>query len=143
MNRVIIGRERSGRHPAKGAALDILSLADQLYRSRSTFPEGPEPGKIYFSENPAPNLLLYGMKALPTQVEAFNRSLEKNKIEDDAVDNPGDRVTTGSRSHPIEHESSVGTNEAVNELFLSAREASGVTSELAEFLFNRDLIVTS
>lgn len=33
MNKVIIGRERSGRHPTKDASFDILSLADQLYCS--------------------------------------------------------------------------------------------------------------
>ena len=33
MNKVIIRRERSGRHPTKDASFDIQSLADQLYRS--------------------------------------------------------------------------------------------------------------
>lgn len=66
MNYIIIGRERSGRHPTKDAAFDILSLVDQLYQSKSTLPEGPKPEKIYFSENLAPDQLQDGMKALPT-----------------------------------------------------------------------------
>lgn len=31
MNKVIIGREREGRHPVKASSFDILSLADHLY----------------------------------------------------------------------------------------------------------------
>ena len=55
MNWIIIGREREGYHPVKGALFDILSLADQLYRSKYTHPKGVEHGKIYFSENQVSN----------------------------------------------------------------------------------------
>lgn len=56
INKVIIGREQSGRHPTKDLSFNILSLADQLYCSRSTTPDRSEPGKIYFSENPTLDL---------------------------------------------------------------------------------------
>lgn len=42
MNRVVISRERKEGHPTKDALFDILSLADQLYRSQSTIFDGPE-----------------------------------------------------------------------------------------------------
>lgn len=56
MNKVIIGREHSGRDPTKDALFDILSLADQLYCSLSTTLDRPKPGKIYFSKNLTPDL---------------------------------------------------------------------------------------
>lgn len=31
MNRVVVGRQRAGRHPQKDSSFDILSLADQLH----------------------------------------------------------------------------------------------------------------
>lgn len=72
------------------------------------------------------------MKALPTQVEAFNQSLEKNKIEGDAVDDLGDRILPGSKFHSIELDIDGGTNEALNELFFSVQEKVSLTSKLAE-----------
>ena len=57
MNCVIIGKEREGFCSQKNTLFDILSLANQLHRSKSTYPEGPERGKIYFSENQVPNLV--------------------------------------------------------------------------------------
>lgn len=33
MNRVIIGQERGAKHPQKNSSFDILSLANQFYRS--------------------------------------------------------------------------------------------------------------
>ena len=57
MNRVVIGKEQNGRHLIKDFSFDILSLSDQLYRSHSIYPEGPHLGKIYFSENPMPDLI--------------------------------------------------------------------------------------
>lgn len=80
INRTIIGRERSGKHPTKNAAFDIVSLADQLYRSKPTISEGPEPGLLYFSENPGQDLLLDGLTALPTQSEAFSITVQKGII---------------------------------------------------------------
>lgn len=60
MNRIVIGREKKGYHPQKDASFDILSLANQLHRSKSTHPEGPERGKIYFSENQVPDFIKQG-----------------------------------------------------------------------------------
>ena len=64
MNYIIIGRERLERHPTKNANFDIFSLADQLYQSRSIFPESLKPKKIYFLENTGSNLLQDGIKTL-------------------------------------------------------------------------------
>lgn len=55
---VLLTKMQLGRHPTKDALLNILSLADQLYRSRSTNLDGFEPGTIYFSENLVPDLLV-------------------------------------------------------------------------------------
>lgn len=130
MNQVIIGRERSGRHPTKDASFDIQSLADQLYRSRSTTPDGPEPGKIFFSENPAPDLWKEGLNQLHISVWAFNESLRKNEaIEDPAIENGNEASGIGTVEYPIEID--LGANEEVNELFSSARASLGITSNLA------------
>lgn len=131
MNQVVVGRDRTGRHLTKDSSVDILSLADQLYRSKSTIPEGPEPGKMYFSENPAPDLLLDELKALPAQVEALNKSVKDKRPVKIEVDGDEDGITFGSRAHPIELPN-VGSNEIVNELFLSARESASLTSNLTD-----------
>lgn len=97
MNNVLVGRDHSGkpdiylllkrtvwltkvqlgRHSTKDASFNILSLADQLYQSRSTNPDGPKPGKIYFSKNPVPDLLVQGEKAWIKNVLAYNESLSR------------------------------------------------------------------
>ena len=125
MNRVIIGRERDSYHPTKNSSFDILSLADQLHRSRSTTPEGPEPRKVYFSLNPMPDLFAEGVQALFPNVKAYNLSLEKTEVlSTETSYNPG-----SSFENPMDLDA--GSNEVVNELFGAAREASSVTSNLA------------
>lgn len=51
MNKIIVGWERSGLNREKNTSFDILSLADQLYQSKSTCPKGLGCGKIYFAED--------------------------------------------------------------------------------------------
>ena len=65
-------RDHKGRHPEKNVPFDILSLADQLHQSKSTIPEGPEPGKIYFSENEATDLLNQGIEHLRKSIDLYN-----------------------------------------------------------------------
>ena len=125
MNRVIIGTKQSGRHLTKDASFDIQSLADQLYRSQSTIPDGPEPGKVYFSENPCPDLWNEGLQQLHLSVWAFNKSLHNNKISDEHIE-PG---TDGTAEYPIELDPEA--NEEIDELFSLARASSGVTTNLA------------
>lgn len=79
MNRIVIGRERNGKHPQKDASFDILSLADQLYRSKSTDPKGPEQGKIYFSENQVPDLVDLGQTYLARAIASYNESIERGQ----------------------------------------------------------------
>lgn len=43
---------------------NILSLANQLYRSKLTYLERPKHGKIYFSENQVLDLIKLGLKYL-------------------------------------------------------------------------------
>lgn len=108
---------------------DIQSLADQLYRSRSTTLDGPELGKIFFLENPALDLWKEGLKQLHVSIWAFNESLRKNEaIKDSTIEN---NQSHGMRTadHPIELDP--GANEEVNELFSFARATLGVTSNLA------------
>lgn len=124
INKVIIGRERSGRHPTKDASFDIQSLVDQLYRSRSTTPEGPEPGKIYFSAHSAPDLLKDSINQLHISVWVFNKSLQKSMP---PLDNNANASARATAEHPIELD--IGENEEINDLFLSAQV--GVVSNLA------------
>lgn len=60
MNKIIISYEKKGYYLEKNSSFDILSLADQLYQSKSTNPDRPQKKRIYFSENQVPNLLLEG-----------------------------------------------------------------------------------
>ena len=72
INKVIAGRRRSGRHPIKNASFDILSLANQLQRSKSTNFDGLERGKIYSSENQVPDLLMQVKAHLHTNIFSYN-----------------------------------------------------------------------
>ena len=115
-----------GRHPPKDASFDILSLADQLYRSRSTNPDGPKPGKIYFSENPVPDLLVQGEEALIKNVLAYNESLSRpggggEVIGDQSTEEVGDKTGLQELQE---------TNERVNEIFNQARESEFAASDL-------------
>lgn len=130
INKVIIGREQLEKHLIKDLSFDILSLAKQLYRSKSTVPESSEPGKVYFSENPAPNLILNGIKLLPAQVEAFNILLKSNGPVE-VQDGDADKDITRAMSHPIQVPDD-GTNEAIIDLFISVRESAHMTSDLAD-----------
>lgn len=116
-----------GCHPPKDASFDILSLADQLYRSRLTNPNGSEPRKIYFSENLVPDLLVQGEKALIKNVLAYNKSLSKPGGGREVI---GDKLT-----EEVEVEDKTGfqelqgINERVNEIFNQARESEFAASD--------------
>ena len=112
MNRIIIGRERDGYHPQKDSFFDILSLADQLHRSRSIFFEGPERGKIYFSENQVPDLINLSLEYLPRAVKAYKEAIWKNSIYKNADDAEAETI-----------------NKSVEELFRQARDESAITSD--------------
>lgn len=58
MNKVIAGQDLLLRHLIKDASFNILSLANQLYRSKSTHPDGYKYIKIYFSENQVLELII-------------------------------------------------------------------------------------
>lgn len=129
MNKVIIRRKRLEKHLIKDSSFDILSFANQLYRSKSTVPESFESWKVYFSENPAPDLMLNGIKILPAQVEAFNILFKSNRPVK-VRDGDADKDTTRARSHLIKVPDD-GTNKAVNDLFISAWELAHMTLDLA------------
>lgn len=111
MNWIIIGRKRDGYHPQKDSSFDILSLADQLHRSRSTYLEGPKRGKIYFSENHIPDLIKLSLEYLPHAVKAYKEAIRKNSAYGEAA--KADTI-----------------NESIEELFRQAKNDSAVTSDL-------------
>lgn len=126
LNKTVVGRQRSGYHPTKDASFDILSLADQLHRSRSTHPNGPERGKIFFSENQVPNILKQGKANLHHAIEVYKESVYKNEILSSVIE-PNARLL-----EPLQLPELEGQNESVNELFSQAREDAAVTSDLSE-----------
>lgn len=127
MNRIVIGRERKSRHPIKDSSFDILSLSDQLYRSRSTFPEGRHPGKIYILENPMPDLIAEGRKNLAAAISLFNKLVHKNQL----VSSNTEETDVGSADNPVDLD--IGSlNPVVDDLFLVAQGASSMTSNLTE-----------
>lgn len=75
MNRIILGKEKDGYLPQKNALFDILSLTDQLHRSRSTYLEGQERRKIDFSENQVLDIIKLGQDHLPQAVKAYKKAV--------------------------------------------------------------------
>ena len=129
MNKVIIGKEWLERYLIKDSLFDIFRLVNQLYRSKSTVLEGTKPGKVYFSDNPAPDLILDGMKVSSAQIKVFNILLKSNRPVV-LQDRDADKDTTGKRYHLIKVLDD-GTNKTINDLFISARELAHVTLDLA------------
>lgn len=82
MNRIIAGRkQRIERHSIKDASFDILSLADQLYQSKLTNPDGSKRGKIYFSENQVSDLLMQRKKYLHSNIHSYNKLVKKQALQ--------------------------------------------------------------
>lgn len=111
INRIIIGRERDGYHPQKDSSFDILSMADQLHRSRSTYLEGSKRGKINFSENQVPDLIKLSLEYLSRTVKAYKEAVQKNSANNEAAE--ADTV-----------------NKSVEEFFRQTRDDSAITSDL-------------
>ena len=114
MNCVIIRKERDGFCPQKDASFDILSLANQLHRSKSTYPKGSEYGKIYFSKNQVSNLVQLGLTHLSQVVKAYKEAVQKDKVHKTSI--LEDRAR----------------NKIVDKLFRQAREDAVVTSDLTD-----------
>ena len=121
LNKVIIGREQSDYHPTKDSSFDILSLADQLYRSKSTYPSGSGQGKIYFSENQVLDIIKQGRKHLHQAIEAYKNSIDKNHV-----------LGLATLEKNLQLPELEGQNKRVNELFNQARDNAAITSDLSE-----------
>lgn len=109
---------------------DIISLANQLYQSKSTIPRDPELGKIYFSENLTIDLLTKGIKEFENVTNEFNQSLERNKVIKAIVNSHGEDGLAGRRDYPIDLD--WGENDAVNELFQTTQESLNLTTNLTD-----------
>ena len=131
MNRIITGRERKGHHPKKNLSFDILSLADQLHQSKSTLPEGPEQGKIYFFENKAPELFKQGQNFIRRKVDVYNKFIENNEM----ISWENNKEATNKFiKTPELFDELVGNNEKINEIFNLARQEADLTSDLSKLL---------
>lgn len=93
-----------------------MSVANQLYRSKSTLLERPKQGKIYFLENQVPDLVKQGTAHLVQAIKLYNALISKKKIQDDEL-------------QVLEF---VSKNENVNELFNQACGTNSLTSDLME-----------
>lgn len=93
-----------------------------MHCSKSTDPQGPERGKIYFSENQVPNLISEGVMVLPDVVKTYNESV--------AIDGFGGKVADSTGKENGGEEEWVETDEEVNELFNNARDVGVVTLDL-------------
>lgn len=118
MNQIVISREREGYHPQKDTLFDILSLANQLHKSKSTYPEGPEHGKIYFSENQVPNLLEQEKEHLSQAIKSYKKVVKKDSVY------KKDKLM-------LEVEARV-ENEAIDKLFAQARKDAAVISNFVD-----------
>lgn len=59
---------------------DILNLANQLYRSKSTYPESPQYGKIDFSKNQIFNLVKQKQEHLFQAIKSYKKVIEKDLV---------------------------------------------------------------
>lgn len=123
LNRIVAGRQRSSNHPIKNALFNILSLADQLYRSKSTIPDSPGTSKIYFSENQVLNLLKERKRILHRAVDLYNNTITKNKVLD---------PTSEVNREDMQISELVGQNKSVNKLFNQAKNEAMATLDLLE-----------
>ncbi len=115
INKIVIGKEKDRYHPKKDAFFDILSLADQLYTLKSTYPEGPEQKKIYFTENQLLDLIKLKLDHLPKAVKAYKEAVKKNLVD------VGEKTLISSN---------IGGNKTVEELSRQVREDGIITSKL-------------
>ena len=74
------GKEKEGYHPQNNAWFDILNLANQLHKSKSTYSEGPKHGKTYFSENQVSNLLEQEKEYLFWAIKSYKEAVKKNLV---------------------------------------------------------------
>lgn len=106
MNRIVINKEQNGYHPQKDTSFDILSLVNQLHRSKSTQSQGPERGKVYFSKNQVPDLMKQRLEHLLKAIKAY-----KKVVRNDIVD-IGDKAAALLDN--------IGANKAADDLFRQA-----------------------
>lgn len=60
INQIVIGRKRQDYYPQKDTLFNIMNLANQLYKLKSTLLNSAKYGKIYFPENQIPDLIKQG-----------------------------------------------------------------------------------
>lgn len=112
----------TGKHLTKNALYDILSLADQLYYSKSIISDSFKQKKIYFSKNTAFNLLKESEVIFYEEVNCYNLSLSKNKL-----------LTIMSNEYTLKEEILISklqeNNEWVNKLFNQAQKTAAIISD--------------
>lgn len=114
MNYIIIEKKRDRFCFLKNALFDILSLANQLHKLKSTYLESLKRGKIYFSENQVSNLVQLRLIHLPQVVKAYKKAIQKDTLHKTFIFK--DRAE----------------NKVVNKLFRQTRENIAVTSHLTD-----------
>lgn len=57
INQIVIGRKRQDYYPQKDILFNIINLANQLYKLKSSPPNSAKYGKIYIPENQIPDLI--------------------------------------------------------------------------------------
>lgn len=115
-------------HPSKNASFDILSLADQLHRSKSVTPDGPEPRKIYFSENPVADLLAEGLEAFEKNITLYNKSVDRKEHGITAANGEQASNEEIQEIQASEFRELKGDNERVNKIFNAAQELAFVAT---------------
>lgn len=75
INCIIIDKEKNGYYLTKDRFFDILSLANQLHKSKSTYLKRPKRGKIYFSENQILDLIKLGLIHLSQAIRPYKEAI--------------------------------------------------------------------
>lgn len=74
---IVIGREKKGYRRQKNDLFNILSLANQLHRLKSTYLKDLKSRKIYFLENQIPDLRKQGPEYLAQAIKSYKETIKK------------------------------------------------------------------
>lgn len=115
INKIVISKKQNKYHLWKNAFLNILSWANELHKSKSTYLKSLEHGENYFFEHQVPEFITLGLKHLIKAIVTYKKIIRK-----DIVD-VKDRIAAMLDD--------INANKTVDYFFIQTQEDCAVTSE--------------
>lgn len=114
INQVVVRKQKNGYHPEKNALFGILSLTNQLFRSRSIYLKSLEHNKIFFLENQVQDFISLRLNYLSQAIKVYKKTLRKDFIYNEKTLNRG------------------SVNEMIDKLFKEVRENAAIIFSFEE-----------